>query len=77
MCGWGHPTHGGGGDRESQREPKRQKDTQVTVGKKTAGIKNKIARSELYGKLRHEKALDKKKKRVVRQKEAGPCSSVP
>ena len=41
----------------------------VTVGKQTSGIKNKMARSELYGKLKHQKALEKKKRRVARQKE--------
>ena len=41
----------------------------MTVGKQTSGIKNKIARSELYGKLKHHKALERKKKRVARQKE--------
>ena len=34
----------------------------------TSGIKNKIARSELYGKLKHVRALEKKKLRVARQK---------
>jgi ribosome production factor 1 len=56
----------GSGDAKRAR---REKDTVVTVGKQTSGIKNKIARSELYGKLKHHKALERKKKRVARQKE--------
>ena len=60
---------GGGGGGEGHARAKRIKDTVVTVGKQTSGIKNKIARSELYGKLRHQKNLEKKKKRVARQKE--------
>ena len=53
----------------TEKRPRREKDTVVTVGKQTSGIKNKIARSELYGKLKHHKALERKKKRVARQKE--------
>jgi hypothetical protein len=61
---------GGGGGAPWDKPPaKRIKDTKVTVGKQTSGIKNKIARSELYGKLKHVKNLEKKKKRVARQKE--------
>ena len=56
---------GGAGPKRARRE----KDDVVTVGKQTSGIKNKMARSELYGKLKHQKALEKKKKRVARQKE--------
>jgi len=58
----------GSGSGEAKRA-RREKDTVVTVGKQTSGIKNKIARSELYGKLKHHKALERKKKRVARQKE--------
>ena len=65
--GDGDVTSGSGsGDAKRAR---REKDTVVTVGKQTSGIKNKIARSELYGKLKHHKALERKKKRVARQKE--------
>ena len=66
------PESEGGGDddaAERRNKAKRLKDTVVTVGKQTSGIKNKIARSELYGKLKHQKNLEKKKKRVARQKE--------
>lgn len=49
--------------------PKKPRREQTSVGKMTSGIKNKIARSELYGKLKHHKALERKKKRVARQKE--------
>jgi|TARA_B110000503_G_scaffold70383_1_gene109508 ribosome production factor 1 len=60
---------GSPGSSASEKRPKREKDSIVTVGKQTSGIKNKIARSELYGKLKHHKALERKKKRSVRQKE--------
>ena len=39
-----------------------------TVGSLTSGIKNKQRRSEVYGKLRHERAVAKKKRREARQK---------
>lgn len=39
-----------------------------TVGQFTAGIKNKVVRSELYDQLRHEKAKLKKQQRVARRK---------
>ena len=48
--------------------PKKPRREQASVGKMTSGIKNKIARSELYGKLKHVRALEKKKLRVARQK---------
>lgn len=40
-----------------------------TIGQQTAGIKNKIVRSEKYAKLRHEKNKLKKKERAKREKE--------
>ena len=39
-----------------------------TVGSLTSGIRNKQRRSELYGKLKHERAVAKKKRRETRQK---------
>ena len=80
---FGGGASGGGGNRSAKkrrpsdddddpaekRPAKRLKDDAVTVGKRTSGIKNKIARSEVYSRLKHEKALEKKKKRVARQKE--------
>ena len=41
----------------------------VSIGKLTSQIKNKQRRSEVYGKLLHEQALEKKKRRQLRQKE--------
>ena len=39
-----------------------------TVGSLTSGIKNKQRRSEVYGKLRHDRAVAKKQRRETRQK---------
>jgi len=64
-----HDTGGSGSGSGEGKKPRREKDTVVTVGKQTSGIKNKMARSELYGKLKHHKALERKKKRSARQKE--------
>ena len=47
----------------------RYKTENVSIGKLTSQIKNKQRRSEIYGKLLHEKSLEKKKRRQLRQKE--------
>lgn len=49
-------------------ERRRDDEGKETVGSLTSGIKNKQRRSELYGKLRHERAVAKKKRREARQK---------
>jgi len=46
----------------------RDDDDGETVGSLTSKIKNKQRRSEVYGKLRHERAMGKKKRREARQR---------
>ena len=55
-------------DDDDDDATRRDDDGAETVGSLTSGIKNKQRRSEVYGKLRHERAVAKKQRRETRQK---------
>ena len=55
-------------DDDDDDATRRDDDGVETVGSLTSGIKNKQRRSEVYGKLRHERAVAKKQRRETRQK---------
>ena len=55
-------------DDDDDDATRRDDDGVETVGSLTSGIKNKQRRSEVYGKLRHDRAVAKKQRRETRQK---------